>query len=166
MKQIYSKLSFLYIFEEFTYLMKRIIYFIVQIIINNKVLWKASFPIIKYSDLLKREYNKNQIERKTKIIFNKIFDNKLIVINGPFKGMKYPYFKPYGIATLPTLLGSYEKEIQFIMDIIIKNGYQNILDIGCAEGYYAVGLANCTNATVFAYDINEDARKFCHSMAI
>jgi hypothetical protein len=41
-----------------------------------------------------------------------------------------------------------------------------IIDIGCAEGYYAVGLAlRLPSTTVHAYDTDEEARALCLSMA-
>jgi hypothetical protein len=44
--------------------------------------------------------------------------------------------------------------------------YSEIINIGCAEGYYAVGLAmRIKEAKVYAYDTDEDAITFCKQMA-
>src|SRR5690606_34320539 len=41
-----------------------------------------------------------------------------------------------------------------------------ILDIGCAEGYYAVGFAlKCPGTRVYAYDTDEQARNYAQQMA-
>lgn len=88
------------------------------------------------------------------------------VLHGPFQGMKYPLLKTAGGALVPKLLGSYEKEIQPIIERICGNDYTEIVDVGCAEGYYAVGLAmRIQKARVFAYDTNQEAISLCMQMA-
>jgi hypothetical protein len=48
----------------------------------------------------------------------------------------------------------------------IKDKYEQVIDIGCAEGYYAVGLALKIEKTiVYAYDIDSEARKLTVEMA-
>lgn len=90
----------------------------------------------------------------------------LIVQNGPFKGMQYPREDSVGSAIFPKLLGSYEREIHDQIEDLIKNEYSEIIDVGCAEGYYAVGFAlRANNTKVFAYDTNENAKKLCREMA-
>ncbi|GAA0557120.1 glycosyltransferase [Chitinophaga japonensis] len=89
------------------------------------------------------------------------------VLNGPFKGLKYPDLESAGSAIIPKLTGSYEHELSEIICGIIGNDYTDILDIGCAEGYYANGLAlKCPRAAVYAYDIDERARDICRKMAV
>lgn len=89
------------------------------------------------------------------------------VQHGPFMGMKYPAMKSAGSALVPKLLGSYEKEIQPIIELVCRKKYSEIVDIGCAEGYYAVGLAMRINtAKVFAFDTDERAVSLCMQMAI
>lgn len=89
------------------------------------------------------------------------------VTEGPFKGMRYPSLVSVGSALGPKLLGSYEAELHPIIEHICKKGYSTIIDIGCAEGYYAVGLAiRSPDAQVFAFDIDELARRLCQEMAV
>ena len=46
--------------------------------------------------------------------------------------------------------------------MLYKKNYSQFLDVGCAEGYYAVGFAiRNRDAKVVAYDIEETARKLC-----
>jgi hypothetical protein len=90
----------------------------------------------------------------------------LIVRNGPFKGMKYPDNKSFGSMLFPKLLGSYEREIQPVLDEICAKNYTDIVDVGCAEGYYAIGLAlRIPSAWVYAFDIDQRAIRFCQRMA-
>jgi hypothetical protein len=98
-------------------------------------------------------------------IANDLF-SKRVVLHGVFKGMKYPCLHAYGSAIFPKLMGSYERELEPLFKNIINNQYSEILDIGCAEGYYAIGLAlTIPSAKVYAYDINENAREQCKQMA-
>lgn len=106
------------------------------------------------------QINKNKREKEELKIMNEVFDNQYVVQNGHFKGMKY-IKRSSGSALLPKILGSYEEPIQgWIREVIEDKNYVNILDIGCAEGYYAVGFAmKLPNTKIIAYDIDEEARK-------
>ena len=89
-----------------------------------------------------------------------------IVRHGPFAGLKYPELASIGSTLYPKLLGSYESEIQAWIQEICDAGYSEIIDIGCAEGYYAVGLARrIPGALVYAYDTDERARQLCGNCA-
>jgi hypothetical protein len=89
----------------------------------------------------------------------------LIVRNGPFSGMKYAAAST-GSTLLPKLLGSYEMELWPVWKRIQETPYTEIIVIGCAEGYYAVGLAlRFRKAQVFAYDTDSKARDMCQVMA-
>jgi SAM-dependent methyltransferase len=80
--------------------------------------------------------------------------------------MKYPESNSVGSGLYPKLLGSYEREIEAVLERICSTEYTEIVDIGCAEGYYTVGLAmRIKTAKVFAYDINEEAIRLCTKMA-
>lgn len=90
----------------------------------------------------------------------------LTVRNGCFQGMRYPSMKAVGSACLPKLLGSYEAELSGVIERIVQQPYSAIVDVGCAEGYYAVGLGmRLPNAQVHAFDISEEAIKLCRQMA-
>ncbi len=90
----------------------------------------------------------------------------LTVRNGVFRSMKYTEASAVGSSLFPKLLGSYERELQPILERICTQSYTEIIDVGCAEGYYAVGLARrLPSAKVFAYDIDERARELCGRMA-
>ncbi len=66
------------------------------------------------------------------------------VIDSPFAGMKYPSnfsSGPSRAALAQKLLGCYEKELHAAIFMLMKEKYDVFLNIGCAEGYYTVGLA-------------------------
>jgi len=62
------------------------------------------------------------------------------VISGPFAGMRYVN-RSIGSAYVPKLLGIYERELAAVVEEIIASRPTLIVDVGAAEGYYAVGFA-------------------------
>ncbi|MEL7067986.1 MAG: glycosyltransferase [Cyanobacteria bacterium J06581_3] len=90
----------------------------------------------------------------------------LEVMAGPFEGLKYSQLESVGSALSPKILGSYEAELHPIIYRILQINYTTILDIGCAEGYYAVGLAmKKKDASVYAFDTDPKARSLCEEMS-
>lgn len=88
-----------------------------------------------------------------------------IVAAGPFAGMHYPVQASEG-GRAPRLLGSYEASLHPVIESVIARNYAQILDIGAAEGYYAVGLARrMPDATIHARDTDPRARLLCAELA-
>jgi len=88
----------------------------------------------------------------------------LTVQAGPFQGLGYgsDVATPDRLmshALLPKLLGCYEAELHPAISDLRRHGYSRILNIGCAEGYYAVGLARTVHAPIFAFDNDASARR-------
>jgi hypothetical protein len=91
---------------------------------------------------------------------------ELTVAGGPFRGMRYPSGQSYGSALLPKLLGSYESELHPVLEEMLANEHNAVVDIGCAEGYYAIGLGRrIAHANIHAFDISTYARELCRNMA-
>jgi hypothetical protein len=63
------------------------------------------------------------------------------VVAGPFRGMKVRLSGLSSRHLLGYILGSQELELRDLINRIINRGYGTILNIGAADGYYAVGLA-------------------------
>ncbi|MBP7948149.1 MAG: methyltransferase [Verrucomicrobiales bacterium] len=90
----------------------------------------------------------------------------LTVRHGIFEGLKYPRVEAAGSCLFPKLLGSYERELQEFFASVPARRYGRVVDIGCAEGYYAVGLARLLpGASVCAFDTDERSRELCREMA-
>lgn len=84
--------------------------------------------------------------------------------NGPFSGMLLPKDGSWGDGDrMSKLIGTYECALHPSLAALISSGrYGLVVNIGCAEGYYAVGLARAMpNASVYASDIAEHARRIC-----
>ena len=88
-----------------------------------------------------------------------------VVLDGPFRGMKYPMRALLNRHGIPILFGAYELELHPIIEEVASKRFNRIIDIGCAEGYYAVGLARRTEATVYAFDCEPRERHYCRRMA-
>src|SRR6185312_11284308 len=63
-----------------------------------------------------------------------------VIYGGLFEGMKYLERPSQGML-LTRLLGVYEAELHPYFTAFVEEGLEVIIDVGCAEGYYAVGLA-------------------------
>lgn len=87
------------------------------------------------------------------------------VIAGPFKGMKYVHTS-IGSSFHPKLLGTYELELQSLIEDFCREQFEVIIDIGAAEGYYAVGMAmRCPSARVVAAESEEAGRALLSELA-
>src|SRR5262245_52951124 len=103
-----------------------------------------------------------------KVIGRKVFQ-KLghRVLTGPFKGMivtDQPNWDD-GNATLK-LLGCYEHELWPAVELAISRQPTAVINVGCAEGYYAIGLAlRLPKTEIIAFDINSWSLEQCFHMA-
>ncbi len=89
-----------------------------------------------------------------------------VVRHGPFAGLRYAEMTAIASSLYPKLLGSYESELHPWIAEICEAGYTEIIDVGCAEGYYAVGLAlRAPQAKVYAYDTYDGSRQLCTNSA-
>ncbi len=87
------------------------------------------------------------------------------VMGGPFAGLYYPP----GLIELnrtSRLIGAFESELHAVVERICMTPYDTIINVGCSEGYYAVGFALRMPAVqVHAYDIDPIARRLCAELA-
>lgn len=125
----------------------------------------------QFAGQMQAHRDKRQIERFEGGLglpeINKAFVDRhgLKVLGGPFAGMTYVPLS-VGSAYVPKLLGSYECELHPAINTAIQEGYDGIVDVGCAEGYYAVGFArSMPGAQVFAFDTALEGRSLCAAMA-
>ncbi len=114
-----------------------------------------------------RRLQQAETETRTVQLLEVVFKGDNTVRYGPFKGMKYIH-RSNGSALLPKILGSYEEPIhEWVNSVIVQKKYVKILDIGAAEGYYAVGFAlKFPDAVVLAYDTNPNANTLLQELAV
>jgi hypothetical protein len=91
----------------------------------------------------------------------------LEVKRGPFKGMRYiDGVEATSTDLIGKVAGTYERELHPSVEDWVAHPPSLVLNVGCAEGYYAVGLARAIpGVNVIAYDISSRARSLCVSMA-
>jgi hypothetical protein len=88
-----------------------------------------------------------------------------VVQAGPFAGMRLGQHSAEGCHA-PKLLGCCEQALHPHFERFIARGFDAVLNIGCAEGYYAIGMARrMPNTRIFAHDLNEGAQRACHALA-
>jgi len=114
---------------------------------------------------LRRLWNGYKKWRFRKMLDKFTTDFGLVVKNGPFRGLKYLPESSDG-SLLPKLLGTYEAALHPALAAVLQRGYDNIINVGSAEGYYAVGLARCLpGVRVIAFDTDPRAREMCAKLA-
>jgi hypothetical protein len=91
----------------------------------------------------------------------------LRVRRGPFAGLEYPGGWERAIGDLAAkLTAAYEYELHRAAATWIEVGFDHVIDVGCAEGYYAVGFAlKMPSTTVHAFDIDPAQRERCDVLA-
>lgn len=86
------------------------------------------------------------------------------VLGGPFAGMAL--VNPVNGMYAPLLLGCYEEELHDLVRGLPAAGYQHVINIGCGEGYYAVGLKRLMPSVhIWAHDIDPTLQQKCRDMA-
>lgn len=112
---------------------------------------------------LRREDNRR--ERVAHVIQTLTDRHGLKVLGGPFIGMEYVPTAA-GSQLAPKVIGSYEADLHGVLERAFERQYTKVVDVGCAEGYYAVGLAlRLPAARVYAFDIDPQALQLCWELA-
>jgi hypothetical protein len=91
--------------------------------------------------------------------------NGVTVKYGPFAGTVYSRRAATSRHVIPKLLGTYEQELHQVVDVVRRRKYDVVLDIGSAEGYYAVGFAKLLKTRVLAYEPEPFERSLCEEAA-
>lgn len=89
------------------------------------------------------------------------------VLHGPLAGMDYTLAVDWETGDLVSkLTGTYELELRPAFERWVLEEPKVIVDVGSAEGYYAVGLARALpHATIYAFDTDPVPRGRCAALA-
>ncbi len=141
--------------------MKEILRRIAEWLVARDTLWvPISKTLVRGSQFLCAMRENHEAER---IVANspklRAALNERVVIAGPFQGMKYGDTEARCSALYPKLLGTYENELAgVVVDALVKRP-PVVVDIGAADGYYAVGFAFRNPETrVIAFEQNPRAQ--------
>jgi hypothetical protein len=106
--------------------------------------------------------------RQRRLIHRRILgrlDRSQLVSQGSFQGMNYIPLAYYS-EILPKLVGTYERELIPAIEMICRAGCDSIVDIGAAEGFYAVGMAlRNPRAKIVAFELSASGRYFLRRLA-
>lgn len=89
-------------------------------------------------------------------------ETKMVVQTGPFAGLRLHDVQTWGGGEDigPQLLGIYEQELHSSLLGFVEQRPSIVINVGCAEGYYSIGLARLLpDARVFAFDIDHRAQE-------
>jgi ABC-type polysaccharide/polyol phosphate transport system ATPase subunit len=116
--------------------------------------------------LRSRRHEARERERMTRVLDAITRSAGYVVQRGPFKGMRYVVRTKW--TCLPAkLLGIYERELGSVVTELLARSYNTIINVGSAEGYYAIGFARqCAGSNVVAYEMDPDSRTQCAEMAL
>ena len=145
---------------------------------TRKTRWYQRGPIATYRNyrgrVRKQRRERAEAERQSRRRIIQVtgqqmvaeFASDLTVRRGPFEGLRYPQARSHGSTLPPKLLGTYEAELQPTIERFLKKDYSLIIDVGGAEGYYAIGCAmRWPDADVIAYELQREAREAIAEMA-
>lgn len=138
---------------------------LIKLLVKSSLGWAFAKLFIRGAEWFRYERSKfDQVKAEEKLID---YFKDLTVMDGYFVGLKYPSFSSFGSSLFPKLSGSYESELfPFFKEMETRN-YHSIMDVGCAEGFYAIGFAiKHPNAKIQAFDIEPQARLLCKEMAV
>jgi len=111
----------------------------------------AGYDIIRYPSINRRRALEHTIACLT----------RNTVSSGLFSGLTLIDEESWGDLG-SKLLGLYESELAPVLKDVIQSAPDIVINVGCAEGFYALGLAKLIpTAKVFAYDIDREARRIC-----
>ncbi|HXU32235.1 MAG TPA: methyltransferase [Thermoanaerobaculia bacterium] len=106
-----------------------------------------------------------RLDAETAAVAHALCGSELRVLSGPFAGLRYLPFAS-GSGLLPKLVGSDELEIHPAVEAAVGRGYRRVINIGCGEGYYAVGFARrLPEAQIHAFDTDIVARRRARQLA-
>ncbi|MDG2140281.1 MAG: hypothetical protein P8K27_02175 [Gammaproteobacteria bacterium] len=125
--------------------------------------------ILDYGDIDNEKLNKSLrllAKWRSVLIQNTFIENEGTNLSrGPFSGMEFLESSAEG-CHVPKLIGTYEQPLHSYIDMVTRASYAKVINVGCAEGYYAVGFAlKMPNTEILAYDINAKAQQACIKLA-
>lgn len=139
--------------------MKRLIKTVLSRVAPELYTTLASIRARRTGQRLEREWGYADLSRRV------LAEHGPVVSSGPFRGLRFTP-RTYERHISPKLYGSYEAPLHPALERALGKRYGQVLDVGCADGYYAVGLARRMAATpVHAFDTDPWARATVREMS-
>lgn len=105
--------------------------------------------------------------RRAELLEEFFTGDRATVRSGPFAGLRLLRGNSWGDGdSAAKALGCYEADLHPAIESLIERAPPLIINVGCAEGYYAVGLAmRLPKTKVVAFDLDDSAREICAQTA-
>lgn len=146
--------------------MKRLIRALLRKLVRNNIVFSGVLLTARFTDFCVRQKYAPVAASPVSIeqFISQTFPD-YVVRRGPFAGLEFPCGR-LTPSLAPKLIGSYEREIVELVEQLCSKEWSAIVDIGCAEGYYAVGFAlRVPGAIVHAYDADPNMMRACRETA-
>lgn len=141
---------------KFKHLIRKIFSDVLQILLRVNVFGKFA-DFLSYERLRQRRRLTEQRLKKIGLLGNE-------VTLGPFKGMKYD--ERWASNKFEKIIGAYEAYLHPVIEKICNKPYSEIVDVGCAEGYYVIGFAlRKSDTIVYGFDIQQPLIEDCLALA-
>jgi hypothetical protein len=89
-----------------------------------------------------------------------------VIGGGPFAGMSYLSDPARDVGLAAKLLGVYERELHEAINAFCERDWERIVNVGCAAGYYLIGLAlRCPSTPVWGFDIDVTMQESARELA-
>lgn len=135
-------------------------------LLGSDLLWSVFQRTLVWSADVVKGARMRVLQRRQMNVMASRISPDLVVLRGVFEGMRYSQAVACGSTLTPKLLGCYEAELTGVIEQICALPVAHVYDIGCAEGYYAVGLAmRMKGACVHSFDTDAEARSACVQLA-
>jgi hypothetical protein len=88
-----------------------------------------------------------------------LYWSRCVVQSGPFRGLRY-IREAHCSQLAPKIAGTYERELHPFLERLVASRPDVFIDVGAAEGYYAVGSAVAGwSPRIVAFESESDARR-------
>lgn len=146
--------------------MKRIIRALLRKLVRNNIVFSGVLLTARFAEFcIRQKYTPSAAGSASIEKFISLTFPDYLVRRGSFVGLGFPRGR-LTPSLAPKLIGSYEREIAELVEKLCSKEWSAIVDIGCAEGYYAVGFAlRVPGAIVYAYDADPNMMRACRETA-
>jgi hypothetical protein len=90
------------------------------------------------------------------------------IMAGPFREMYFSWadWDPHFTVPLAKFLGTYEMELHPVIEKLIRTPPERFVDVGAADGFYAIGFAlRCPSTRVLAFEQLDKGRELIQELA-
>lgn len=143
---------------------KSIVRSLARLVLGVDFVWDRLKPFASPTSYLRVQ--RDVVENRRFLAKRTAFFSSSVVPSGPFAGLEYPPDLHHWGTSYPKLLGTYEAELHGVLRDFTGIEYDNVVNIGFAEGFYLAGLGRLfPSAQLWGFDIDLAAHRICMRLA-